>query len=138
MSREQAKHIIEGAGRCGYLASATGGQPRVRAMAFVVRDDLTLWSSTHKVSGKVTEFDRNPLVEVCFDDADKNQLRVTGILSMPDDRDKKAQLLELNPGVKKHFADADDPAFVLLEIRPTFARWKERGFCEYQDIDLNG
>jgi uncharacterized pyridoxamine 5'-phosphate oxidase family protein len=135
MSLSRVRAIIENAG-WGMLATAVDGQPRVRPMAFVMLDDGRLWSSTYRVSGKVAEFEQNDRVEVCFVDASRVQVRITGRVSMGGGLEAKRKLLELNPRVRKHFADERDERFVHVEIVPTSIRWKEPGFNEYRTVPL--
>jgi general stress protein 26 len=133
---QHVRSIIEHAGY-GVLATSVEGQPRVRPMAFVLLEDGRLWSSTYRQSGKVGELQHNGRVEVCFVDADRNQVRVEGILHTSGDAESRRRLLELNPRVRKHFADEHDPAFVHLEVVPTRIRWKPTGFNEYREARLS-
>jgi uncharacterized pyridoxamine 5'-phosphate oxidase family protein len=134
MSMEKVREIIEGS-RCGYVATSVDGQPRVRPMLFVLMDDGSMWSSTYNVSGKVKEFEQNQRVEVCFTDSKWVQLRVTGNIDLSGGPDKKKKLLELNPKVRNHFPDENDPKFVHVELRPSRLRWKPAGFSEYNEIE---
>jgi general stress protein 26 len=134
MSMELIEELMQSAGY-GDVASCVDGQPRVRPMAFVLVDGH-LWSSTHRTSGKVTEFENNNRVEVCFTAANKVHVRITGIVDLSGGPDKKRRLLELNPKVRRHFDDEHDPKYVHVDITPTHIRWTEPGFGEYHTIDL--
>lgn len=133
MSLEIAREIILRSTH-GSLATCDQLQPRVRPMAFVLLDDGRLWSSTYASSGKARELEQNQHVEVCFVDDRKMHLRVEGIVSLEGGPDEKRELLERNPGVRRHFPDEHDTKFVHIEVRPTRMRWKTMGFGEYQDI----
>ncbi len=133
MSTEKARQIIDEAGGIGDLATCADGQPRVRPMTVVVMDDLKLWSSTYRQSGKMKEFAANPRVEICFTGAKKIHLRIEGTIDTSGGTEKKKRLLELNPNVRGHFPDENDPKFVHLEIVPTRIRWTEPGFGEYHE-----
>jgi len=122
--------------RIGYLASMDNTQPRVRPMTFVLVSGGKLWSSTYDISGKMQEFLQNENVEVCFMDSKYRQLRVEGKIDTSGDREKKRQLLEMNPSVRNHFADEDDAHYVHLEIVPTRVRWKNAGFSDYEEIAI--
>lgn len=135
MSLSRVRAIIESAGY-GVLATVVDGQPRVRPMAFIMLDDGRLWSSTYRESGKVAELGRNNRVEVCFVDPSRVQVRIAGVLSTAGGTEQRKKLLELNPKVRRHFADEHDEKFVHLEILPTSIRWKEPGFNEYHDVPL--
>ncbi len=133
MSIEKARQIIAEAGGIGDLATCVDGQPRIRPMTVVVMDDLKLWSSTYRQSGKMKEFAENNRVEICFTGAKKVHLRIEGTIDTSGGAEKKKRLLELNPNVRGHFPDENDPKFVHLEIVPTSVRWTEPGFGEYHE-----
>ncbi len=121
----------------GYLASLSGDQPRVRTMSFNFRPDGKLWSSTYVVSGKLKEFLEHNKVEICFDDPEYRQLRVEGIIDITGGREKKRQMLADHPPARNHFRDEDDENLVRIEVVPTRVRWKNRGFAEYEEIDIS-
>jgi uncharacterized pyridoxamine 5'-phosphate oxidase family protein len=135
MSQEKAREIISRAGHC-FAATAVENQPRVRAMKFVVTEDFKFWASTVNISGKVEEFKANPKVELLWLDQDGTELRVEGRADLSGGKEKKRRLFELHPGMKNLFKDENDPKLVHVEVVPTRARWKERGFNEYEDIEL--
>lgn len=129
MALEDVKSIIEKSAY-GILATCDDGQPRLRPMACIVHKNGNLWSSTYKCSGKVRECTNNK-VEVCFTDSQKRHLRIEGTITLSEDSELKAELLSLNPKVKKHFTGGDDPAYLHIEIKPLRIRWKSTGFSEY-------
>ena len=130
---DQIRAIIDAAGY-GVVATCVQGQPRARPMSFVMLEDGRLWSSTYRQSGKVAELEQNAHIEICFVAPDKVHLRVAGVVDLSGGEEKKARLLELNPKVKRHFPDAQDPKFVHVEVVPTRFRWKPSGFNEYQEL----
>ena len=135
MTIDRVREIIRDAGY-GDLATSVDGQPRVRPLSFVVMDDLRLWSSTYRQSGKVKELLKNSRVEVCFVDRKKVQVRIEGMADISGGVEKKKRLLELNPKISRHFSDEHDPNFVHIEIVPTLVRWTEPGFGEYHVVEL--
>ncbi|MDX9722504.1 MAG: pyridoxamine 5'-phosphate oxidase family protein [Myxococcota bacterium] len=136
MSMRRVREIIKDAGY-GLLASSIDGQPRLRPHAFVLLDDGRLWTSTWACSGKVRELELNPLVELCFVDSNKVQLRIEGRAVLSGGPDKKRELLELNPRVGRHFKDENDPNYVHIEIIPSRIRFKPAGFGEYQEVKVD-
>jgi len=135
MKLEKARSIIEEAGY-GLVATCVNGQPRCRPMSFRLTDDFRLWSSTYLSSGKVREFMANPKVEVCFVGTGKVHLRVEGIVDITGGPEKKEKLLDMNPGVRRHFSGGDDRKFVHVEIVPTLVRWMPPGFGEYTVAEI--
>ncbi|HPA78845.1 MAG TPA: pyridoxamine 5'-phosphate oxidase family protein [Kiritimatiellia bacterium] len=133
MKLDRVREIVGDAG-FGMMATSVDGQPQVRAMAFVLLEDGRLWSSTVNISGKVAELKKNSKVGICFLDSRKSEVRIDGIADITGGPDKKKKLLELNPYIKKHFPDENDPKFVHIEIVPTRIRWKNAGFGEYTEV----
>jgi uncharacterized pyridoxamine 5'-phosphate oxidase family protein len=132
---EKAREIIADAGHC-HLATCVDGQPKVRPMKFVVTDDFKFWCTTIDISGKIKEFEKNRKVELCWVDSQKNHLRVEGILDFSGGVEKKKKLLELHPGARNLFKDENDPKLVHVEVVPTFVRWKQHAFCEYNVVKI--
>ncbi|MDY0002166.1 MAG: pyridoxamine 5'-phosphate oxidase family protein [Polyangia bacterium] len=130
---EKLREIMAEA-RFGVLATCVGGRARVRPMAFVLKGDGCLWSSTYRESGKVREMEENPVVEILFVDGKGNQARVEGLVDLGGGEAEKAALLEANPRVRNHFSSERDPRFVLLKVMPSRIRWKPPGFSEYTEI----
>jgi len=136
MSQEKAREIIAQARYCT-MATSVAGQPRVRPMKFVVTEDFKFWASTVDVSGKVSELQANPKVELDWVTPEGTELRVQGTADISGGREKKRKLFELHPGMRGLFADEDDPKLVHIEVVPVHARWKTRGFHDYEDIPLH-
>lgn len=130
MSMEKVREIMTDA-KWGYLATCDGGQPRVRPMTFVLREDGTLWSSTYRQSGKMREIEKNPRVEIAWMDSGYVQVRIAGTVDTSGGVEEKRALLEANPSVRNHFPDEHDPKFVHLCIRPTRIEYKPSGFSDY-------
>ena len=135
MKVEKARSIIEEAGY-GVVCTCLDGRPRCRPMSFRLTDDFKLWSSTYRSSGKVREFEENPTVEVCFVGRNRVHLRLEGTVSLAGGPEEKEKLLEMNPGVRRHFSGGEDPKFVHVEITPTRLRWMPPGFHEYAVEEL--
>jgi len=137
MSLDKVREIIQRS-RYGSLATCVDGQPHVRPMAFIMLEDGRLWSSTYNVSGKFKELQDNPRVEICFVDDRKLHLRIEGTASICGGEEDKRALLEKNPKVRRHFPDEHDGKFVHIEVKPTRVRWKKMGFCEYEEVPIDG
>lgn len=133
MSQETVRRIVKSAGYC-QMATCVDGQPRVRPMKFVITEDFRFWCSTFDISGKVQEFMHNNKVELCWVDAHKNHLRVTGTVDISGGADKKRELLRLHPGARHLFSDEHDPRLVHVEVIPAHIRWKEHTFGEYHEL----
>jgi len=136
MSIEAIRPIVEHALHAT-LATCEDGQPRVRPMSFTLTAEGRLLSSTRDTSGKMREFAANPRVELCFVDADKNHVRIEGLIDVSGGGEARRALLEAHPPARRHFGDADHPNLVHVEVIPTHVRWKPPGFCEYRVVEVS-
>ena len=136
MSIEEIRPIVEHAVGAT-LATCADGQPRVRPMSFTLTADGRLLSSTRDTSGKMREFAANPRVELCLVDADKNHVRIEGLIDVSGDDDDKRSLLEDHPPAQRHFGVPDHPNLVHVQVIPVHVRWKPPGFCEYRVVEVD-
>ncbi|HIN95698.1 MAG TPA: pyridoxamine 5-phosphate oxidase, partial [Planctomycetes bacterium] len=72
------------------LATVAGDQPRLRPVSPVKTDQFTVYVANLRSYQKTAEIEQNPRVELCYMSADHNQVRITGVAEVVQDR----QLLE--------------------------------------------
>lgn len=76
-----------------HLATAEGDQPRVRAMFLYSADEKGIIFHTGKMKDIAKQIARNPQVELCFNDTEKNvQVRVSGTLEEINDNSFKDEI----------------------------------------------
>jgi len=76
-----------------FLATAEGTQPRVRGMMLYKADESGIIFHTGPHKDVFHQIMKNPNVQMCFYDAEKNiQIRVRGFLEKIDDKDFKDEI----------------------------------------------
>lgn len=136
MSKALVKKILKAANGIGYMATVDGAQPRVRPMACNLTPDNLLWMSTFTRSPKMKQLAKNPRVELCFSDPAWQQLRIAGRVKVVTAAASKAAFFKKNPDLKQYFTGADDPNFVMLELKPASVKVMAGGSMEYTDVKL--
>ena len=112
-----------------HLATCDGAQPRVRPVAPIVEDDLSLWVATHCSSRKVEQIRANPRIALSFVEypgGDKVAI-VTGEAQPIGDLDQKKRVWEIAPfDLSKFFPDGPGSLdFCLFKIRVQKIAWRE-------------
>ena len=95
-----------------FLATAEGGQPRVRPFGTVNIFDGKLYIQTAKAKKVSKQIQANPKVELCCMKGGE-WLRVSGELVRDDRKEAKADMLEHYPDLKKMYSADDDNTEVL-------------------------
>jgi uncharacterized pyridoxamine 5'-phosphate oxidase family protein len=116
MTKNDAMDIIRDAG-FGFFASADGVQPRVRPMMPYLTEDGELLLALLARSRTIEDIKTNPRVEICFVDRKMSYCRITGKAFISSDVEKKALVFSVIPMLRQYFASAEDPNFVLAEIK---------------------
>lgn len=108
---KQVYEFIKQAGTY-FLATAEGGQPRVRPFGTVNIFDGKLYIQTAKAKKVSKQIQANPKVELCCMKGGE-WLRVSGELVRDDRKEAKADMLEHYPDLKKMYSADDDNTEVL-------------------------
>lgn len=135
MSLEIIKQMVLDAGM-GYLATAEGDQPRVRAMMPVVRDDGKLLMATFPSTKKVGQIAKNPKIEMCFVDRKLSHCRFEGKAAVSQDKALKEELWNKQPMLRQFFAGTEDPNFVLIVVNPTKISMMNIGDRDYTEVKI--
>jgi general stress protein 26 len=64
--QQKIVEIMKKASNFSFLATCDSGQPRVRPVAAMVEDDMSVWVATSAKSRKVQQIKRNPKVSLAF------------------------------------------------------------------------
>src|SRR5947209_8924552 len=80
-----ARAVIE-ADRFPYLATLDGDQPRVRPVSPVRTEGFTVYIANLRAYHKTAEIEANPKVELCYLDDHHDQVRLTGLAEVVNDR----------------------------------------------------
>ena len=124
------------AARFPQLASLDGDQPRLRPVSPVRTDGFTVYVANLRSYHKTEEIAANPKVELCYLDADHNQVRITGIARIEEDRDRLKEIWEDNPLLRQFLGSMDHPELIIYRIEPTRVRYMQEWALEYFDVPL--
>ena len=119
------------------LASLDGDQPRLRPVSPVRTDGFTVYVANLRSYHKTEEIAANPKVELCYLDADHNQVRITGIARLEEDRDRLKEIWENNPLLQQFLGSMDHPELIVYRIEPTRVRYMQEWALEYFDVPLD-
>lgn len=108
------QEVYEFLKKCGtyYLATAEGGQPRVRPFGTADIFEGRLYIQTGKVKDVSKQIQQNANVELCAFDGEK-WLRLSGKLVRDDRVEAKAHMLDAYPSLKGMYSPEDDNTEVL-------------------------
>lgn len=111
---DELMEILEGS-PVGALATAEGGQPRVRPFQFMFAEGGKLWFCTSNKKPVFAQLEANPKVEYL---ASKGTVwaRVAGIARFQSDLGVKARILAQSDLVKSIYKDAANPIFEVFTI----------------------
>ena len=85
---------------------------------------------------KTRELEANPKVELCYMDEHHNQVRLSGVAEVLDDRPLLEEIWEANPLMRHYLGSIDNPALIVYRIRPTQVRYMQEWALEYFEAPL--
>jgi general stress protein 26 len=121
---------------CCFLATNDGAQPRLRPMSPVRTDRFTIFLANLHGSNKTREIEGNPRVELCFLDAQHDQVRITGIAEVVTDEAILQEAAGANTLLHAYLETADRAQFVLYRIRPSRVRFMHEWAPQYEEVPL--
>ena len=92
-----------------FLSSVDGDQARVRPVSPVSLDHFTVYVANLKFYKKTKEIAINPKVELCYMAQNHDQVRITGIAELVDDRETMVEIWDSNPLFHKYLGPVDNP-----------------------------
>ncbi|MGI9474497.1 MAG: pyridoxamine 5'-phosphate oxidase family protein [Rubripirellula sp.] len=125
------------ADRFPYLASIDRDQPRVRPVSPVRTDGFTVYVANLRAYHKTQEIAFNPKVELCYLDKEHDQVRITGIANVVDDRELLQEIWDANPLLRNYLGTIDNPELIVYRITPTQVRYMREWALEYHDVPLD-
>ncbi len=119
------------------LASVDGDQARVRPVSPVRTDEFTVYIANLKMYHKTQEIAANPKVELCYMAENHNQVRITGVAHVLDDRPLLEAIWESNPLLRKYLGSIDNPALIIYRVKPMQVRYMEEWALEYYEVPVD-
>lgn len=136
----QVKSLAEAvlkADRFPYLASLDGDQPRVRPVSPVRTEGFAVYVANLRGYHKTLEIAANPKVELCYLSDDHDQVRITGIAKVVEDRQTLESIWNANPLLRNYLGSIDNPDLIVYRIDPTQVRFMREWALEYHDVPLD-
>ncbi len=127
---------VVAADRFPMLATLDGDQPRVRPVSPVRTDGFTAYVANLRGYHKTAEIAANPRVELCYMDGDHNQVRITGVAEVLDDRRLLEEIWAANPLLRNYLGTPDNPELIVYRIRPTRVRYMQEWALEYHEVPV--
>jgi general stress protein 26 len=130
-----AQAVIQ-ADRFPYLATMDGDQPRLRPVSPVKTDGFTVYVANLRNYHKTVEIEANPKVELCYLDDHHDQVRITGVAEVLDDRRMLQEIWDANPLLRQYLGEITNPQFIVYKIRPTHVRFMREWALDYHEVSL--
>ena len=110
------------------------GQPRLRPVSPVRTDGFTIYVANLRSYGKTAEIEANPRVELCYLDSEHNQVRITGVAEVVEDRALLDDIWASNPLLKHYLGTPDNPELIIYKINPNRVRYMREWALEYHEV----
>lgn len=133
--RELAEQVIA-ADRFPMLATVDGDQPRVRPVSPVRTRGFVVHVANLRFYHKTVEIAANPKVELCYMDAEHNQVRLTGVAHVERDGVVLREIWDTNPLLRQFLGRPDHPDLIVYRIEPTQVRYMQEWALEYHEVPL--
>ena len=133
--RELALQVVQ-SDRFPYLATVDGDQPRLRPVSPVKTDQFTVYVANLRSYGKTAEIAANPRVELCYMNAEHDQVRITGMAEVVTDPQLLEEIWEANPLLRQYLGTIDNPALILYRVNPARVRYMREWALEYHEVAL--
>jgi general stress protein 26 len=132
-ARSRACEIVM-SDRAPLLATIDGDQPRLRPVSPVKTDGFTIYVANLRRYHKTQEIAANPKVEICYLDANHDQVRITGIAEIVTDCPVLQDIWDANPLLRQYLGTIENPDLIVYRIRPTRVRFMQEWGLEYYDV----
>ncbi len=117
------------------LATVEGDQPRLRPVSPVRTNEFTVYVANLKSYHKTLEIAANPKVELCYLNAEHDQVRITGVAETIDDRSTLQEIWDSNPLLRNYLGSIDNPELLVYCIRPKRVRFMREWALEYHEVE---
>jgi general stress protein 26 len=125
------------ADRFPYLATIDGNQPRLRPVSPVRTEGFTVFVANLRRYHKTREIAANPRVELCYLDERHDQVRITGIAEVVEDRAVLDDIWQTNPLLRQYLGTPDNPDLIVYRIVPSRVRFMREWALDYHEVPLD-
>jgi general stress protein 26 len=134
-ARARAEAVIKNA-KFPMLATIDGDQPRLRPVSPVRVDGFTIYVANLRSYGKTHEIAANPKVELCYLDAEHDQVRITGRAEILTDRPLLDEIWNSNPLLRRYLGTPDNPELIIYRVIPERVRFMREWALQYDEVPL--
>lgn len=134
-ARKRVEAVIKNA-KFPMLATLDGDQPRLRPVSPVRVDGFTIYVANLRSYGKTHEIAANPKVELCYLDAEHDQVRITGRAEILTDRPLLEEIWETNPLLRRYLGSLENPELIIYRVVPERVRFMREWALEYHEVPL--
>jgi len=115
------------------------GQPRVRPVSPVRTEEFTVFVANLRRYGKTAELAANSRCELCYLDAQHDQVRITATAEILDNQAEADRILldaiwAENPLLRRYLGTPDNPELIVYRLRPNRVRFMREWALEYHEI----
>jgi general stress protein 26 len=118
------------------LATMDADQPRLRPVSPVRTDGFTVFVANLRSYGKTAEISANPKVELCYLDANHDQVRITGVAEVVTERTILEEIWNTNPLLRRYLGTPENPALIVYRVRPVRVRYMKEWALEYHEVPM--
>lgn len=119
------------------LATVDSTQPRARPVSPVRTDGFIVYVANLRLYGKTAEIAANPKVELCYVDDHHDQVRITGVAEILQDRPLLQQIWDANPLLRQYLGSIDNPTLIVYRIMPARVRYMKEWALDYYEVPLS-
>jgi len=119
-----------------FLATVDGDQPRLRPVSPVRTDDFTVYVANLRRYGKTKEIEACPRVELGYLAGNHDQVRITGVAEVLEDRALLEEIWEENALLRQYLGTIDNPELIVYRIRPERVRFMREWALEYLEVPI--
>ncbi|MEZ5038826.1 MAG: pyridoxamine 5'-phosphate oxidase family protein [Saprospiraceae bacterium] len=130
---ELAAEVIKRA-KFPMLATIDADQPRVRPVSPVRVEGFTIYIANLASYQKTAQIAINPKVELCYLDPDHNQVRITGVAEVLQDRALLADIWQKNRLLEHYLGSIDNPQLVVYKVVPNRVTYMQEWALTYFEV----
>jgi len=114
------------------------GRPRLRPVSPVrVDDDFTVFVANLRSYHKTAEIENDPRVELAYLAPNHDQVRITGVAEVVEDRAEKQAIWDANALLRQFLGSIDNPELIIYRIRPERVRFMREWALEYHEVPVS-
>ena len=116
------------------LATIDGDQARVRPVSPVLIEGFTVYVANLKFYSKTNQIAAHPKVELCYMDADHNQVRIEGLATILTDRALMESIWQKNKLLQHYLGSIDNPDLIIYKIIPKNVKYMQEWALNYWEV----